>query len=113
MPPLIHIHGALKFARVCFYFVQTALLASGRTIDHRSRGLAGIALFDVIACAILVGEIALIKRDEAAGMDDGARRFAAFKLRAWSRLPPRRPGCASPGLLKASPDDYCSVRRLR
>ncbi|WP_449429275.1 hypothetical protein [Rhodanobacter umsongensis] len=82
-PPIIHVHGALMFTWTCFYFVQTALVASGRTIDHRSWGLAGIALFSVIACAILVGEMAVIKRDEAAGMGDAARRFAAVTLCAW------------------------------
>jgi hypothetical protein len=82
-PPIIHIHGILMFTWTGFYFVQTALVASGRTLDHRSWGLAGIALFSVIACAILVGEMAVIKRAEAAGMGDAARRFAAVPLCAW------------------------------
>jgi hypothetical protein len=82
-PPIIHIHGILMFTWTWFYFVQTALVASGRTLDHRSWGLAGIALFSVIACAILVGEMAVIKRAEAAGMGDAARRFAAVPLCAW------------------------------
>lgn len=82
-PPIIHIHGMLMFTWVCFYFVQTTLVASGRTLDHRSWGLAGIALFSVIACAILVGEMTVIKRAEAAGMGDAARRFAAVTLCAW------------------------------
>ncbi|OOG46014.1 hypothetical protein B0E50_15090 [Rhodanobacter sp. C01] len=85
-PPIIHIHGVLMFTWTCFYFVQTALVASGRTIDHRAWGLAGIALFTVIACVILVGEMAVIKRDEAAGVGDAARRFAAVTLCAWPLL---------------------------
>lgn len=82
-PPVIHIHGMLMFAWTCFYFVQTALVASGRTMDHRSWGLAGISLFSVIACAILVGEMAVLKRDEARGMGEAARHFAAVTLCAW------------------------------
>jgi hypothetical protein len=82
-PPIIHIHGILMFTWVCFYFMQTALVASGRTLDHRSWGLAGIALFSVVACAILVGEMAVIKRAEAVGHGDAARRFAAVPLCAW------------------------------
>jgi hypothetical protein len=85
-PPIIHIHGALMFTWTCFYFIQTALVATGRTIDHRTWGLAGIALFSVIACVILVGEMAVIKRDEALGMGDAARRFAAVTLCAWPWL---------------------------
>jgi hypothetical protein len=82
-PPIIHIHGMLMFAWTCFFFVQTALVASRRTMDHRSWGLAGIALFSVIACAILVGEMAVIKRDEPLGLGDASRRFAAVTLCAW------------------------------
>ena len=82
-PPIVHIHGMLMFAWTCFFFVQTALVASRRTMDHRSWGLAGIALFSVIACAILVGEMAVIKRDELLGFGDAARRFAAVTLCAW------------------------------
>ena len=82
-PPVIHIHGMLMFAWTCFFLVQTALVASRRTMDHRSWGLAGIALFSVIACAILVGEMAVIKRDEPLGLGDAARRFAAVTLCAW------------------------------
>jgi hypothetical protein len=82
-PPIIHIHGTLMFTWTCFFFVQTALVAARRTVDHRSWGLAGIALFSVLAYSILVGEMAVLKRDEALGMGDAARRFAAVTLCAW------------------------------
>lgn len=81
--PVIHIHGFLMFAWTVFFLIQTALVASGRTMDHRSWGLAGIALFTVIACAVLVGEMAVLKRDEAVGMGEASRRFAAVTLCAW------------------------------
>jgi hypothetical protein len=79
-PPIIHIHGTLMFAWTCFYFVQTALVASRRTMDHRAWGLAGIALFSVLVCMILVGEMAVLKRDDALGMGEASRRFAAVTL---------------------------------
>jgi hypothetical protein len=82
-PPNVHIHGMLMFTWTCFFFVQTALVATGRTLDHRSWGLAGISLFSVLAFSILVGEEAVLKRDEAAGFGDAARRFAAVTLCAW------------------------------
>ena len=81
--PIIHIHGMIMFAWTCFFFVQTALVAGGRTMDHRSWGLAGIALFSVLAYSILVGEMAVLKRDDAQGTGDAARRFAAVTLCAW------------------------------
>jgi hypothetical protein len=82
-PPIVYIHGALLFSWTCFYFVQTALITARRTLDHRAWGLAGIALFSVLMCTILVTEMAVLKRDGALGMGDGARRFAAVTLCAW------------------------------
>src|SRR5579859_2473438 len=38
-PPIVHIHGLLFFAWTCFFFAQTALVAAGRTPDHRTWGL--------------------------------------------------------------------------
>ena len=81
--PIIHIHGMLLFAWTCFFFVQTALVASGRTLDHRAWGLAGISLFSIMMCSILVGEATVLKRDEALGFGDAARRFAAVTLCTW------------------------------
>jgi hypothetical protein len=82
-PPIIHVHGALMFAWVCFYLVQTSLVASGRTMRHRDWGLAGIALFTAIACAILVGVMGVIKAQEAAGFGESALRFSAVTLCGW------------------------------
>jgi hypothetical protein len=82
-PPIVYIHGTLLFTWTCFYFVQTALIAARRTMNHRAWGLAGIALFSVMMCSILVAEMAVLKRDEALGMGDAARRFAAVTLCAW------------------------------
>jgi hypothetical protein len=81
--PIIHIHGILLFTWTCFFFVQTALVASGRILDHRAWGLAGISLFSVMMCSILVGEATVLKRYEAQGFGDAARRFAAVTLTAW------------------------------
>jgi hypothetical protein len=84
--PIFHIHGALLFTWTCFFFVQTALVAAGRTPDHRTWGLAGIALFSVMMCSILVGSLTAIKRDEALGFGDAARRFSAVTLCNWPLL---------------------------
>jgi hypothetical protein len=81
--PIIHIHGILLFTWTCFFFAQTALVASGRTLDHRAWGLAGISLFSIMMCSILVGEAAVLKRYDALGRGDAARRFAAVTLCAW------------------------------
>jgi hypothetical protein len=81
--PIIHIHGALLFSWTCFYFVQTLLVAKGRTLDHRAWGLAGISLFTAMMCSILVGQEAVLARNEALGFGEAALRFAAVTLTAW------------------------------
>ena len=81
--PIIHIHGILLFTWTCFFFIQTALVTSGRILDHRAWGLAGISLFSIMMCSILVGEATVLKRFEALGFGDAARRFAAVTLCAW------------------------------
>src|SRR5258707_11164679 len=81
--PIIHIHGALLFTWTCFYFVQTALVASGRTPQHRAWGLAGISLFTALMCSILVGQEAVLARNVALGYGDAALRFSAVTLTAW------------------------------
>ncbi len=81
--PIIHIHGALLFTWTCFYFAQTALVASGRTLQHRAWGLAGISLFTALMCSILVAQEAVLARNAALGYGDAALRFAAVTLTAW------------------------------
>src|SRR4051812_26984784 len=49
-PPIFHIHGLLLFSWTAFFFVQTVLVAAGRRLDHRTWGLAGIALFSLLMC---------------------------------------------------------------
>jgi len=78
VPPLIHIHGLLFFAWTLFYLLQTALIAQGRTLSHRSWGMAGIALFTAMICAVIAGQIAIMDINEARGFGDAGRRFAIF-----------------------------------
>lgn len=42
--PVVHIHGVILFSWVIFLFTQSLLVASGRTIAHRSWGMLGIAI---------------------------------------------------------------------
>jgi hypothetical protein len=85
-PPVIHIHGALLFSWTLFFFLQTSLVAAGRTLDHRTWGLAGISLFTAMMCSILVGEAAVLARYTALGFGEAALRFSAVTLTAWPLL---------------------------
>ena len=82
-PAIIHVHGFLLFGWVCFYLVQTTLVATGRTLDHRNWGLAGIAMFSFVLCSVLAGQMAILKTADSLGMGDAARRFSAVALCAW------------------------------
>lgn len=85
-PPMVYVHGAVLFTWTIFYFVQTALVAYGRTMDHRAWGLFGIALFSVMMCVILATQMAVMKHADALGFGDAARRFAAVSLCAWPMM---------------------------
>src|SRR5437660_12180694 len=47
---------------------------------HRAGGRAGIALFSVMMCSILVAQITVMRLGDAHGYGDAARRFAAVAL---------------------------------
>jgi hypothetical protein len=82
-PTIIHVHGFFLFGWVCFNLLQTTLVAAGRTMDHRNWGLAGISLFTLVLCSVLVGQMAILKAADADGVGDAARRFSAVALCAW------------------------------
>ena len=79
-PAILHIHGTLLFSWTVFYFLQTAWVAAGRTPRHRAWGMAGISLFSVMICSILVLKITLLRLDDARGFGDASRRFSAVAL---------------------------------
>jgi hypothetical protein len=81
-PPIVHIHGMLLFTWTVFYFLQTAWVAAGRTPVHRAWGLAGIALFSVVVCSIIVTKITIMRAADAQGFGDAGRRFAAVAFGA-------------------------------
>jgi len=82
VPPIVHVHGFLLFSWTLFYFVQTALVASGRTLSHRSWGLFGIALFSVMVCSIIATRVTLLKLEDANGVGDAGKRFSAVSMLA-------------------------------
>jgi hypothetical protein len=80
VPPIVHIHGILMFSWTLFYFMQTAWIAAGRTATHRAWGLAGISLFSVLVCSIIVTKVVTMRMDDAAGFGDAGRRFSLVAL---------------------------------
>jgi hypothetical protein len=80
--PIVHIHGALFFIWTLYFFAQTALVALGRTPDHRSWGLAGISLGTLMAVSIVLATINSMVSGQAAGFAVEGREFAIVPLGA-------------------------------
>ncbi len=80
--PILHIHGALFFTWTLFFFVQTVLVARGRTLDHRSWGMAGVSLATAMAFTVVLAAINSIRVAGTIGMADEARRFSYVSLSA-------------------------------
>src|SRR5215469_13271948 len=59
--PITHIHGALFFFWTLSFFAQTALVATGRTPDHRRWGLAGISLATAMGFTVVLASINSMK----------------------------------------------------
>jgi hypothetical protein len=76
-PPIMHIHGIFLFSWTLFYFAQTAWVASGRMRRHGAWGTAGIALFTLVICSIVMLRITIMRLDEVRGLGDASRRFSA------------------------------------
>lgn len=79
-PPILHLHGALFFSWTLFFLFQTTLVASGRVMDHRAWGMAGISLATAMAFTVVLAAINSVRAAEAIGMADQARRFMAVSL---------------------------------
>ena len=80
---IVHVHGLLLFSWTVLFFVQSALVAGRRVASHRSWGLAGISLFTLLMCSILLTQSMVLKRDAAAGFELQALRFSAVTLISW------------------------------
>jgi len=78
--PILHIHGMLFFAWTLFFLAQTTLVATGRTPNHRSWGMAGISLATAMGFTVVLAAINSIRMAESIGMGDVARRFTIVSL---------------------------------
>jgi hypothetical protein len=80
--PVLHVHGLFFFGWTLFFLVQTSLVASGRTLDHRTWGVAGVAIATGMAFTVVLAAINSMKVADAMGMGDAARRFSVVSLTA-------------------------------
>lgn len=79
-PPILHIHGAIFIAWNMLFFWQSLLVANGRTPDHRSWGLAGIALATLMVISVLLAVLSSYVRAADIGLEAQARAFSSVSL---------------------------------
>jgi hypothetical protein len=80
--PVMHLHGLLFFSWTLVFFTQSALVAAGRTPDHRKFGMFGIALFGAMMLSVPLVAINEIWAAERLGSEAGAlaRQFVVVPL---------------------------------
>jgi hypothetical protein len=78
--PVIHLHGLLFSAWTLFFFAQTALVASGRTYNHRGWGMAGISLATAMVFSAVIVATHSMNVADTIGVGDAARRFSVVPL---------------------------------
>jgi hypothetical protein len=78
--PIVHFHGGLFFLWTAFFFVQTALVASGHTADHRAWGLAGVSLATAMVISVVLTAINSMRLADGMNFGDQARLFAIVPL---------------------------------
>jgi hypothetical protein len=81
--PLVHLHALVFYGWMIFFTVQAALIAQGRTGQHRALGLAGIALATMLVISGMAVSITGGVRAEDAGYGREAR---AFMIVSWSSM---------------------------
>lgn len=80
--PVLHFHGFFFFTWTLFFLAQTWMVASGRIMDHRAWGVAGVSLATAMAFTVVLAAINSMKVADAVGFGDAARRFSIVSLSA-------------------------------
>jgi hypothetical protein len=80
-PPLVHLHGIVLFSWMTFFVAQSWLVASGKTLTHRTWGVAGVSLFSIMVSVITATVSMRVAQASMAGQPAGlAHDVKAF---AW------------------------------
>ncbi len=79
-PTVIHLHALVGFTWIGLFFVQTLLVANGRTPNHQAMGLFGIAVATAMVFSGLMVATKNMSVGIAGGADDAARAFAIFPV---------------------------------
>lgn len=79
-PPIVHIHGMIFFGWTLLFAAQTWLVASGRTLAHRSWGMLGVSWATAMVFAVFATVVSRIAMLSAAGHRDEALAFSWVQI---------------------------------
>jgi hypothetical protein len=79
-PPVIHIHGLIFFGWTALFCLQTWLVASGRTLAHRTWGMLGIAWASAMLFVVFATVVVRINLLSSAGYRNEALAFSWVQI---------------------------------
>lgn len=78
--PVIHFHGLLFFTWTLYFVLQTWLAASGRVVNHRSLGIAGVSLATAMTIFGFLASVYVMQHSAALGQKDAGIAFAIVPM---------------------------------
>ncbi|MHB0771426.1 hypothetical protein [Bradyrhizobium sp. 5.13L] len=78
--PVIHFHGLLFFTWSLYFVLQTWLAASGRVVNHRSLGIAGVSLATAMTIFGFLASVHVMQHAAALGQKDAGIGFSIVPM---------------------------------
>lgn len=78
--PVIHFHGLLFFSWTLYFVLQTWLAASGRVVNHRAFGIAGVSLATAMAIFGFLASVHVMQHAAALGQREAGIAFAIVPM---------------------------------
>lgn len=78
--PVIHFHGFLFFTWSLYFVIQTWLAASGRVVNHRALGIAGVSLATAMTIFGFLASVTSMKHAAALGQTDAGIAFSIVPM---------------------------------
>ena len=78
--PVVHFHGLLFFTWTLYFVMQSWLAASGRVVNHRSLGIAGVSITTAMVIFGFLASVTSMKHAAALGQTDAGISFAIVPM---------------------------------
>jgi hypothetical protein len=78
--PVIHFHGLLFFTWSLYFVIQTWLAASGRMVNHRALGIAGVSLATAMTIFGFLASVHVMQHSAALGQKEAGIAFSIVPM---------------------------------